>query len=100
MLLDLSQLIRFGTAGQTEDVVVVVGVVGDVVIDQDIPGGLANVSNMVRLREEDGEVGVRQGLVLINIRPILVVNGRISCHCLMVSEGVRSRLVVLIPHHH
>ena len=96
MLLDLSQVIRLGTAGQTEDVVVVVGVVGDVVIDQDIPGGLANVSNiMVRLREEDGEVGVRQGLVLINIRPILVVNGRISCHCLMVSL-----LVVLITHHH
>ena len=98
MLLDLSQVIRFSTAGQTEDVVVVVGVVGDVVIDQDIAGqtgGLANVSNMVRLREEDGEVGVRQGLVLINIRPILVVNGRISCHCLMVSL-----LVVLITHHH
>ena len=99
MLLDLSQVIRLGTAGQTEDVVVVVGVVGDVVIDQDIPGqtgGLANVSNiMVRLREEDGEVRVRQGLVLINIRPILVVNGRISCHCLMVSL-----LVVLITHHH
>ena len=52
---------------------------------------------MVRVRQEDGEVRVRQGLVLINIRPILVVNAGISCHCLMVSDGVRS---LVITHHH
>lgn len=56
-----------------------------------------NVSYMVRVRQEDGEVRVRQGLVLINIRPILVVNAGISCHCLMVSDGVRS---LVITHHH
>ena len=50
---------------------------------------------MVRVRQEDGEVRVRQ--VLINIRPILVVNAGISCHCLMVSDGVRS---LVITHHH
>ena len=35
----------------------------------------------------------QQGLVLINIRPVLVVNSWLSCHCLMVSQAVTS-------HHH
>ena len=32
----------------------------------------------------------QQGLVLINIRPVLVVNSWLSCHCLMVSQAVTS----------